>query len=196
VTNATTIFVDRPDRLVDYSRNGTISITVNSGSSGQDGNISVTAGNSFAARALRGRLRWSWAGLKVLATVGVADACYNTLKLAFDNINSGRNKGAITIKIHGSTSETATAALNAAGSGSASYTSILIYRQRPDYSINGSSIPAGSPLINLNGADNVTFDGSVNGSGSTQDLTITTRALRRLPVLPPSGSLPMHQTIR
>ena len=93
---------------------------------------------------------------------------YFTLKTAFDAINAGTHKGALEIKISGNTSETATAMLNASGTGSASYSSIKIYPTTANLSING---PVAGPLINLNGADNVTIDGRVNRSG-TRDLTI------------------------
>jgi type II secretory pathway component HofQ len=52
---------------------------------------------------------------------------YSTLGAAFAKINDGTHKGDIVIKINANTTETAVAALNASGSGSASYNSINIY---------------------------------------------------------------------
>lgn len=82
---------------------------------------------------------------------------YSTLKMAFDSINIGKHTGAITINVIGNTTELASAVLNASGSGSSSYTSILI---KPTG--GGLKTIAGSlagPLIDFNGADNVTIDG-------------------------------------
>ncbi|MBK9227514.1 MAG: hypothetical protein IPL67_10810 [Ignavibacteria bacterium] len=51
---------------------------------------------------------------------------YPTLKDAFDAINAGTHTGAITVDVVGNTLETVTAVLNASGSGSANYTSVVI----------------------------------------------------------------------
>ena len=93
---------------------------------------------------------------------------YTTLKAAFDAINNGTLSGNIVLQITSSTTETATAVLNASGSGSASYTSVAIYPTGSGYSISGSVTGA---LIQLNGADNVTIDGRVSQSGA-KDLII------------------------
>jgi hypothetical protein len=98
----------------------------------------------------------------------VLQASYSSLKAAFDRINDGTHTGAITIKIVGNTTETATAVLYASGGGG-SYTSINIYPTGSGLSVSGN---LAAPLIDLNGADNVTIDGRVNGTGSTVDLTI------------------------
>ncbi|HJQ25532.1 MAG TPA: hypothetical protein VKA60_16550 [Blastocatellia bacterium] len=81
-------------------------------------------------------------------------------------INAGTHRGAITIAIVGDTTETATAALNASGSGSASYTSISIQPSGGAARTISGALSAGSPLINLNGADNVTIDGLNTGGNS------------------------------
>lgn len=112
--------------------------------------------------------------IEVNATLGLAYQNYATLKLAFDNINNGTHKGAVTIKVHSNTTETATASLNESGSGSASYTSVKIYPTSADLSISGN---LAVPLINLNGADNVTFDGRVNASGEEHSLTIVNNSV-------------------
>ena len=64
----------------------------------------------------------------ITASLGTAGPTnYSTLGAAFAKINDGTHKGAIVIKINANTTETISAALNASGSGSASYTSINIY---------------------------------------------------------------------
>lgn len=107
--------------------------------------------------------------IEVNATLGTGIAFYATLKAAFDNINNGNHRGNITVKINGSTVETATATLNASGSGSALYTSIQVYPTFTGLSITGN---LAAPLIDLNGADNVVIDGRVNATGTTPNLLI------------------------
>ncbi|MBN2728656.1 MAG: T9SS type A sorting domain-containing protein [Bacteroidales bacterium] len=101
--------------------------------------------------------------LTSLAQVHIGASEYSTVKAAFDAINAGTHTGAITITLSGSTSETAKAQLNASGSGSASYTSILIYPTVSGVTISGN---LSDPIIYLYGADNVTIDGRVNQAGS------------------------------
>ncbi len=103
-------------------------------------------------------------------TVGSSGATYTTLKSAFDAINAGIVTGTITIQVVANTTETTSAVLNASGSGSASYTSVNIYPTATGSIISGA---LAAPLIDLNGADNVTIDGRVNATGSTKDMFIT-----------------------
>ena len=103
-------------------------------------------------------------------TVGSSGATYSTLKAAFDAINAGTVTGTITIQVVANTTETASAVLNASGSGSASYSSVNIYPTLTGLTISGN---LASPLVDLNGADNITIDGRVNASGSTKDLVIS-----------------------
>ncbi len=107
--------------------------------------------------------------VKVLATQGTSLAYYTTLKAAFDKINSGTHQGDITIQIQENTVETASAVLNASGTGSANYASVNVFPTASGKSITGN---LATPLIDLNGADNVTIDGRVNGIGTTKDLII------------------------
>ena len=117
----------------------------------------------------------AFAQINVTATVGTpGPTSYTTLKAAFDAVNLGTHKGVITIQVTGNTTETETAALNASGSGSASYTSVSIYPTATGLSISGN---LAAPLIDLNGADNVTIDGRVNQGGSTVSLTIANTSL-------------------
>ena len=98
---------------------------------------------------------------------------YTTLKAAFDAINLGTHTGAITIDLVGDTSETASAVLNASGSGAASYTSIVVSPSGGATRTISGAIVAGSPLIDLNGADNVTFNG-LNIGGNALIVSNTT----------------------
>ena len=103
-------------------------------------------------------------------TVGPSGADYTTLQLAFTAINNGSITGAIVLQITGSITDNNSAVLNASGSGSASYTSINIYPTITGITLSGNY---GGPLIDFNGADNVTIDGRVNATGLTNDMTIS-----------------------
>lgn len=106
---------------------------------------------------------------QITKTVGATGADYATLKLAFDAVNSGTLTGTITLQVIDNTTETASAVLNASGTGSASYTSIQIYPTVTNKTISGN---LNGPIIDLNGADNVVIDGRVNQTG-TKNLTIS-----------------------
>ncbi len=112
----------------------------------------------------------AFVGVDVTATGGTLSASYATLQAAFAAINAGTHTGVITLDLTADTTETGTAVLNASGSGSASYTSIAI---KPAggaaRTISGS---LNSPLIDLNGADNVTIDG-LNTGGDALTLSNT-----------------------
>lgn len=103
---------------------------------------------------------------------------YTTLKAAFDAINAGSITGAIELQVISNTTETATAVLNASGSGSASFSSVDIYPTVAGVVI--SKVTASSEnksLIDLNGASNVTIDGRLNRTGTTIALTLMTKAI-------------------
>ncbi len=89
---------------------------------------------------------------------------YPDLASAFAAINAGTHTGAITVDIVGNSTETVSAVLNASGTGSASYTSIIISPSGGAARTISGSI-AGH-LIDLNGADNVTIDGLNTGGNS------------------------------
>jgi len=102
-------------------------------------------------------------------SLGIKQNGFDNLKLAFDAINAGMHTGALDIKINSSITQNVSAVLNASGTGSASYTSIHVYPTVTGLSINGNLT---TPLIDLNGADNVNIDGRVNGVGTEKDMTI------------------------
>jgi len=104
---------------------------------------------------------------------------YPTLKDAFDAINLGTHTGVITIDIVGNTTETATAVLNASGSGAASYTSIFMSPSGAPRIIEGSlSGGTTGSIIRFAGADNVTIDGRIAGSG--RNLTVRNNSTANL----------------
>lgn len=116
--------------------------------------------------------------LFILGSVGVqgqnvnvnpGGGSYATLQAAFAAINTGTHTGAITIDIVNNTTETGTAVLNASGVGGSSYTSILI-QPAGAFAVSGNIT---GPLVDLNGATNVTIDGRVGGVGTTKSLTFS-----------------------
>lgn len=108
--------------------------------------------------------------VSVAATNAANDAAYATLKAAFDAINAGTHTGVINVTIGGNTNEGAlSAVLNASGAPSF-YTSVTV---RPSGIRSVTGNPA-APLIDLNGADNVTIDGLNDG---TNTLTITNTSI-------------------
>ncbi len=113
------------------------------------------------------------AQVDVTATAGTLNASYTTLKGAFDAINAGTHQATITIGISGDTTETAPAVLNASGAGAALYTTIGISPTGGAARTISGAIVAGSPLIDLNGADNVTIDG-LNTGGNALTIANTT----------------------
>ncbi|MBX7205945.1 MAG: hypothetical protein K1X81_11025, partial [Bacteroidia bacterium] len=113
------------------------------------------------------------AQVDVTSTGGTSSATYSTLGAAFTEINNGTHTGTITIGISANTSESATATLSASGTGSASYSAITISPTGGAGRTISGAITAGSPLIDLSGADNVTFDG-VNSGGNSLTISNTT----------------------
>ena len=110
----------------------------------------------------------------VIKTVG-AGGDYATLKAAFDAINSGALTGSVQLDVIGDTTETVTAVLNASGSGSASYTAVLIQPSGGAARTISGSISSNA-LVTLNGADNVTIDG-LNSGGNALTLSNTSTSV-------------------
>jgi hypothetical protein len=93
-----------------------------------------------------------------------SNGSYSTVKKAFDAINLRDQTGFnILVGISDNTTETATAALN-----QGSWATLTVYPTANGKTISGT---IAGPLIRLNGADNVTIDGSYNGI--TQSLTFS-----------------------
>lgn len=104
---------------------------------------------------------------------GAIEELYENLSSAFNAINNGSHTGVLEIKITGNIDETASVVLNASGTGSANYSSIIIYPTVTGISISGNLT---SPLIDLNGADNVTIDGRINASGNIISMSFVNRS--------------------
>jgi trimeric autotransporter adhesin len=110
------------------------------------------------------------AQVSVTATAGTAGpTVYTTVKAAFDAINAGTHQGNITVSITANTTETASAQLNANGTGTTVYTTVLI---KPASGITPTIAgTVNGPVISIRGS-NVTIDGSNNGT-TTRDLTVS-----------------------
>lgn len=108
------------------------------------------------------------------SVVGTTPTAYVTLGAAFAAINGGIHTGAVTVEICGDTNEgTTTATLNASGTGSSSYTSIAINPVGGAARNITGAATAGSPMIDLSGADNVTING-LNTGGNALTIANTT----------------------
>ncbi|MCB9163298.1 MAG: T9SS type A sorting domain-containing protein [Flavobacteriales bacterium] len=113
------------------------------------------------------------AQVSVTATgVGPGPTNYATLNAAFTAINAGTHQGAITCTITANTTEPGTAVpLLASGTGSSSYTSILI-RPSGDRVVASAATPTSSRgVIEIQGADNVTIDGDDPLTSGIRNLT-------------------------
>lgn len=111
--------------------------------------------------------------VNINSTGGLPFGTYPTLSTAFGAINNGSHTGQILVTVAASTTEgTTQAVLEASGTGAANYTKVYVTPTAAGLTITGSPV-AGQAVIKLNGADNVTFNGTVNGgSGGTRDLSI------------------------
>lgn len=115
-------------------------------------------------------------GTRVSAQVSVTSTggtpgptTYADFVAAFTAINNGTHTGSIVVLATASFSQSATAVLNASGNGSASYTAVVI---KPGTGASPviTNTADNTASIKLNGADNVTIDGSNNGTAS-RDMT-------------------------
>jgi hypothetical protein len=99
-----------------------------------------------------------------------ADGTYVNLRMAFVAINShGTQSGNnIIITISASITDNNTAVLNQPTTSS--WNTLTVYPTVSGLVLSGS---VAGPLIDLNGADNVTIDGRVNASGSVIDLALS-----------------------
>src|SRR5581483_5072520 len=111
----------------------------------------------------------------VTATAGnTGPTSYIHLQGAFAAINSGVHQGVIDIAVVADGVEVASSVLYASG-GTANYTSVSIHPAGGAPRTISGAINAGSPLIDLNGATNVTIDG-LNTGGDSLTLSNTTVA--------------------
>jgi len=113
----------------------------------------------------------------VTSSGGTSSANYTDLASAFGAINAGTHTGTINVAINQNTTEPAGFAdtLYSSGTLSANYTSVKIY---PTAAVTVSGGPgAGRGVVELFGADNVTIDGSLNGTGTDRSLTFVNTSL-------------------
>ncbi|MCK9399076.1 MAG: T9SS type A sorting domain-containing protein [Bacteroidales bacterium] len=105
---------------------------------------------------------------------GVFQSAYPRLKDAFDRINDGTHIDALELRINANITETTSAVLYQSGytgaGGTSNYTSVNIYPTVTGITETGN---LAAPLIDINGAGNVTIDGRVNATGSVKDMIIT-----------------------
>jgi hypothetical protein len=92
-----------------------------------------------------------------------AGQTYTKLAAAFNAINNGILTGDINLIVTSDLTETGSAVLYASGTGTSNYTSVTIKPDGPTERLVSGNVAA--PLINFNGADNVTIDGGFSGSG-------------------------------
>ena len=109
------------------------------------------------------------ATVEVTGTTPPTSDCYPDLRTAFISINDRTHQGDITVSIHENTFETATATLIASGPGLANYTTVNIF---PTAAVTVSG-NLNAPLVQLDGADNVTFDGRINATGASYSLSLS-----------------------
>lgn len=110
------------------------------------------------------------AQISLTATAGTPAGNYSTLKQSFDAINAGTHRGTIVISLTANSTETASAVLYQSGYNNlSSYIAVRLQPATSNLSISGNFE---APLIDLNGADNITIDGRVNGSGTTKNLSL------------------------
>lgn len=112
------------------------------------------------------------AQVSVTSTGGATAGTHTTLSAAFTAINNGVYTGDVRIKIWANITETTSCLLNASGSGSASYTSVIV---SPDDTVTTvktiSTSTSGIVLIDLNAAEFVLFDGRPMLTGTSKLLT-------------------------
>lgn len=114
------------------------------------------------------------AQVDVTSSGGTPMASYATLSAAFAAVNAGTHTGTITMNITGNTAEPAGGAiLNGNGIGATNFSSMLIKPNGGAARTISGAATAGLPLIDLNGADNVTIDG-LNSGGNALTIENTT----------------------
>lgn len=112
------------------------------------------------------------AQVSLTATGGTTTGSYATVNAAFTAINAGTHTGDIVITVTANTTEPATAVQLLKSAAPSSYTSILIKPGSAGIVINSAATPTNNRgILEFVGADNVTIDGSANGTTS-RDLTI------------------------
>lgn len=113
----------------------------------------------------------SLAQVSVTATGGtLGPTTYTNFTTAFAAINNGTHTGGISVSVTGNFSESVTPVLNSSGTGATSYSSVLI-KPAAGISPTITNTADNTASIKLDGADNVTIDGSNTTGGTTRDMT-------------------------
>ena len=98
--------------------------------------------------------------VRTIGSIGLTD--YSTINDAFNDVNSGAISGEIIFQLTSNVTETQSSTLNANGSGSASYSSILIIPDAGQKVFIQGNLSGG--LITFDGSSNVTINGlNTNG---------------------------------
>lgn len=111
------------------------------------------------------------AQVSITATGGtLGPVVYTNFTTAFAAINAGTHTGVISVSVTASFSESVTPVLNSSGTGSASYTAIVIKPATGTTPVITNTAD-NTASIKLDGADNVTIDGSNTAGGTSRDMT-------------------------
>ncbi len=148
--------------------NQTLTVTANAPGSGT---IALSGtGTAVGAVCLTGM------PIEVSASAGLAGPTgYGNLTAGFASINAGTHQGNIAVAVCGDTSESASAVLNASGVGASVYSTVLVNPANgAPRTISGN---IAGPLVDLNGADNVTIDGLNTGGNALTIANTNTGAL-------------------
>lgn len=154
-----------------YSGVNTATLTISdpSGLNGRQYRCIVTGQCSPSATSASATLNVLGSGMSGTYTVGTAGN-YARLELAFTAINTNGLIGNVNLEIISDITETATASLNQWNScGNSGYT-VTIYPKTATRTISGN---IATSLITLNGADNVTFNGKIDGTGAANSLILS-----------------------
>jgi len=162
------VTLTRPAAVAPLDRIGRTTTTANgtyNGIGGTAAGNSITLSNVVAPVATQYFVMARAGILNVANSNASSNGDYSTLKAAFAAIN-GENQNVfnIFVTINGSPTELGTAVLNAG-----LWTTLRVY-PTGNFSVTGN---LAAPLINLNGADNVTIDGRINQLGATKTLIIS-----------------------
>ncbi|MCX6252357.1 MAG: hypothetical protein NTX61_16615 [Bacteroidetes bacterium] len=107
---------------------------------------------------------------QITRTVGTGGN-YATLKLAFDSINAGTLTGDVTLNIISDITDNNSAVLYGSGTGASSYTSVLIEPTGLPPDGNWTlTANINLSIIDLDGAQNVTINGQLDGASWEQNL--------------------------
>ncbi|MHC1775295.1 MAG: hypothetical protein AB9834_07725 [Lentimicrobium sp.] len=116
---------------------------------------------------------WETQMVSVIATAGTLTASYRTLREAFNKISDGTHQGDIRVLVNCNTYEVSTVTAyqssDPVNAPASSYNWVRVYPTQPGVRV---FCDMDAPLIQLDGADHITFYGSEDGMGTNRNLTI------------------------